>query len=94
MSEMLTVIERVVKEDVSNRTTQIDALFEGITNAIHANATHVICRLVGDQDILKETDTGDAVAFKKVIGIEIEDNGDGFGDGNYASFGRYRTKVL
>lgn len=89
MSEMLTNIKRVVQEDISNRVTQQHALHEAIINALHANATHVICRLTGEQDVLAD-DTGE-IAPKRVVGIEVEDNGDGFTDANYASFGRYRT---
>ena len=45
MSEMLAEIRRIVNEDISNRITQYDVLFGAITNAIHANATNIICRL-------------------------------------------------
>lgn len=88
MSKMLTNIRRVV-EAVSNRTTQWDVLYEGIINSIHANATHVICRLTGKEEVLVES--GEEIAPKKVDSIEIEDNGDGFSDGNYESFGQYGT---
>ena len=92
MSEMLTVIKRIVKEDINSRTTQKDVLYEAITNSIHAGATRVICRLVGEaQEVMKE-DGQQEIAFKKVIAIEIEDNGVGFDDANYQSFGKYRTE--
>jgi hypothetical protein len=52
MSEMLTVIKRIVKEDISSRTTRKDVLYEAITNSIHAGASRVICRL-STIDILK-----------------------------------------
>lgn len=89
MSQMLTNIRRVVK-GVSNRTTQWDVLFEAITNSVHANATHIVCRLIGDQAVLM-TANGDELAPKKVIAMEIEDDGDGFDDPNYKSFGNYGT---
>ena len=92
MSEMRTVIKRIVKEDISNRTMQKDALYEAITNSIHANASHIVCRLIGEsQRILKEGDMLE-IDVKKVIAIEIEDNGEGFTDSNYESFGKYRTE--
>ena len=89
MSEMLTNIKRVV-DGVSNRTKQFDVLFEAIINSIHANASHIICRLTEEQAVLK-TDNDEEIAPRKVKKIEIEDNGDGFGDPNYQSFGRYGT---
>lgn len=92
MSEMLTVIKRVVEEDVSNRTMQKDAMYEAITNAIHAKASRIICRLVGEAQAVLKDDTLNELAPKKVIAIEVEDNGDGFNDINYASFGKYRTE--
>jgi len=89
MSQMLTNIKRVVEEDISPRTTHMNALNEAITNAIQANATRIICSLIADQDVLK-TDEGEIVP-RKVIAIEVEDNGDGFNDPNYESFGKYRS---
>ncbi len=90
MSRMETVIRRVVKEDISNSTAQIDAVYEAIVNSIHAKSTHVICRFLGDQEILKADDE-EEIATKKVVAIEVEDNGDGFTDENYKSFCKYRT---
>lgn len=89
MSQMLTNIKRVVEEDVSNRTTQMNVLIEAITNAIHANATRIHCRFTTDQAVLN-TNEGEFVP-RKVIAIEVEDNGDGFSDPNYESFGKYRS---
>jgi len=91
MSEMLTVIKRIVKEDVSNRTTQKEALYEAITNSIQAKATHVICRLISDQAVLQDGE-GNDIDIKKIVAIEVEDNGVGFNDANYISFGKYRTE--
>lgn len=91
MSEMLTDISRIVNEDISNRTTQKDALYEAITNSIDANASHIICRLLGEKQEVLSGDDGEDLDVKKVIAIEIEDNGDGFNDVNYQSFGKYRT---
>jgi hypothetical protein len=88
MSEMLVDIKRVV-DSVSNRTSQWDVLYEAIINSIHANASHIECRLTGNQDVI-ETEDGE-VAPRKVEKIEIEDNGDGFDDKNYKSFGKYGT---
>jgi hypothetical protein len=88
MSHMLTNIERVV-QDVSNRVTQWDALYEGIVNSVHANATKIICRL--DSENVLTDGIGDIVP-RKVKAIEIEDNGDGFSDTNFNSFGEYKTK--
>lgn len=89
MSQMLTNIRRVVEEDVSNRTTQMNVLYEAITNAIHANAKKIVCRLSSDQDVLETYEGG--IVPRKVIAIEVEDNGDGFNNASYDSFGRYRT---
>ena len=89
MSKMEVNIKRVVEGDISNRTTQMHALYEAITNAIHANATRIICRFTTDQDVLS-TEKGE-IAARKVIAIEIEDNGEGFNDPNYESFGEYRS---
>lgn len=92
MSEMLTVIKRIVKEDISSRTTQKDVLYEAITNSIHAGATRVVCRLVGEpQEVMSDDGQGE-IDFKKVVAIEVEDNGEGFDDENYGSFGKYRTE--
>jgi len=89
MSQMLTNIKRVVDEEVSNRTSQMTVLFEAITNAIHAHAEHIICRLQSTEGLLR-SDEGEVIE-RKVDEIEVEDNGDGFGDANYQSFCEYRT---
>lgn len=90
MSQMLTNIKRVVEEEVSNRATQMSVLYEAIINAIHANAKHIICRLSSAEDLLKSE--GKEVIERKVGDIEIEDDGEGFGDANYESFCKYRTE--
>ncbi|MHB9026721.1 MAG: ATP-binding protein [Armatimonadota bacterium] len=89
MSKTLTNLRRVVEEDVSNRTTQMHVLNEAITNAIHANATRIICRLTPGHDVLKTDEVN--IFPQKVTAIEVEDNGDGFNDDNYDSFGKYRS---
>ena len=89
MSNMLTNIKRVVEEDVSSRVTQMHALNEAITNAIHANATQITCRLRGSKDVLKSDDM--ELFAQKVDEIEVEDNGDGFNSQNYDSFCEYRS---
>ena len=89
MSQMLTNIKRVVEEEVSNRTTQMSVLYEAIINAIHANSKHIICRLSSAEGLLKSEE--EEVVERKVDDIEIEDDGDGFGDANYESFCKYRT---
>jgi len=89
MSQMLTNIKRVVEEEVGNRTSQMTVLFEAITNAIHAKATHIVCRLTSKQGLLESEE--EELVEKRVDDIEIEDNGDGFGDANYKSFCEYRT---
>lgn len=89
MSQMLTNIKRVVEEEVSSRTSQMSVLFEAITNAIHANARHIICRLTSAEGLLQSRE-GEIIE-RKVDEMEIEDNGNGFGDANYKSFCEYRT---
>jgi hypothetical protein len=89
MSQMLTNIRRVVEEDVSNRTTQMNVLYEAITNAIHAKANKIVCRLTSDQDVIETNEGG--IVPRKVTVIEVEDNGDGFNNANYESFGRHKT---
>ena len=89
MSQMLTNIKRVVEEEVSNRTSQMTVLFEAITNAIHANAKHIVCRLTSKEGLLGSEE--ETVIERRVDEIEIEDDGDGFGDANYKSFCEYRT---
>ena len=89
MSQMLVDIKRIVEEDVNNRTTQKNALFEAITNSIQANADRIICRFKANQSVIKAAD--ETISPKKVDVIEIEDNGDGFTDANFKSFGKYRS---
>ena len=89
MSEMLIDIKRVVEEDVSNRTSPMSVLLEAITNSIHTNSQHIVCRLSSTEGLLR-SEEGE-VSERKVDEIVVEDNGDGFGDANYESFGRYRT---
>lgn len=90
MSEMLAEIRRIVNEDISNRVTQYDVLFEAITNAIHANATHIICKLNSSDNPIKEENI--EIISKKVDNISITDNGDGLNKENYNSFCKYRTE--
>ncbi len=91
MSKMQTVIERVVKEDVSNHITQMDVLYEAIINSIHAGASRVICRLTGERQELLRDEVLEETDYKKVIAIDVEDNGVGFNNENYKSFGDYRS---
>jgi hypothetical protein len=90
MSEMLAEIRRIVNEDISNRITQYDVLFEAITNAIHANATNIICSLNSSDNPLKENEVD--IVNKKVDTISVIDNGDGLNKDNYNSFCKYRTE--
>lgn len=87
---MLAEISRIVNEDISNRVNQYDVLFEAITNAIHANATNIICTLKSFDDPLKENDVD--IICKKVDVITVSDNGDGLNNDNYNSFCKYRTE--
>jgi hypothetical protein len=89
MSQMLTNIKRIVEEDISNRTSQLSVLIEAITNSIFANATDISCTFHGIQEVLK-TDV-DEVVKRKVAAIDVQDNGDGFDDLNFKSFGIYRS---
>ncbi len=89
---MLTVIKRVVEEDISNRVTQKDALYEALTNAIQATATKIVCRFVGERQEMLKGDENDDLGIKRVVSMEIQDNGDGFNKENYESFGKYRTE--
>ena len=92
MSQMLAEISRIVNEDISNRVTQYDVLFEAITNSIHANATEITCHLDSDdQTTIKEGD--ESLAPIKVNSIRVVDNGDGLTDENYESFSKYRTEL-
>jgi hypothetical protein len=90
MSEMLADIKRIINEDISNRVTQYDVLYEAIINAIHANSTNIICRLNSADNPIKNNE-GDIVN-KKVDSITVVDNGDGLNDDNYKSFCKYRTE--
>jgi hypothetical protein len=89
MSKMYAEIKRIVDEDISNRVTQFDVLFEAITNAIHANATIIQCALNSSENPIKEN--GVEIITKKVEAITIIDNGDGLTDPNYDSFCKYRS---
>ncbi len=89
MSRMYAEIKRIVDEDVSPRMTQIDVINEAITNAIHADATEIICEL-GSTD--NPTDDGESfITAKKVNTIRIVDNGSGLNDQNFESFCKYRS---
>jgi hypothetical protein len=90
MSQMLAEISRIVTEDISNRVTQYDVLFEAITNSIHANATTIKCYLNSNDSQL--TDDTKEIGSIRVETIKIIDNGDGLTDENYKSFSKYRTK--
>ena len=90
MSQMLTEIKRIVNEDVSNRVTQYDVIFEAITNSVHANATKIVCTLNSLDNLLKEDEVD--LAIRKIDSISIWDNGDGLNEANYTSFCKYRTE--
>jgi hypothetical protein len=90
MSQMLADIRRIVNEDVSNRVTQYEVIYEAITNSIHANATHIICTLDSFDNLLKMDE--DETTPRKVDSISVWDNGDGINASNYASFCKYRTE--
>jgi len=90
MSQMLAEISRIVNEDISNRVTQYDVLFEAITNSIHANATSIKCYLNSNDSQL--TDNTKEIGSIRVDSIKILDNGDGLTDENYKSFSKYRTE--
>ncbi len=87
---MLAEISRIVTEDISNRVTQYDVLFEAITNSIHANATTIKCYLNSNDSQLSD-DTKE-IGSIRVDTIRIIDNGDGLTDENYKSFSKYRTE--
>ncbi len=89
MSQMLAEIERIVNEDVSNRITQYNVLFEAITNSIHANAEKIICSFNSSENLIQED--GLDIIKRKVDEITVWDNGDGFNPKNYESFCKYRT---
>ena len=75
MSKMIADISRIVDEDISNRVTQFDVLFEAITNAIHGNATNIDCKLNSHDNLLNINEQ--SIVSKKVDSISIVDNGDG-----------------
>ena len=91
MSKMLAEISRIVNEDISNRVTQYDVLYEAITNAIHANATEIVCQLKGYDPTIKEAESNTELYKRKVDHIIITDNGDGLNEDNYSSFCKYRS---
>jgi hypothetical protein len=84
-------ISRIVNEDISNRVTQYDVLYEAITNAIQANASEIICEFNSYDNPIKEN--GIEIIKKKLDTIKISDNGDGFNDENFNSFCKYRSKL-
>lgn len=90
MSQMLAEIERIINEDVSNRVTQYDVLYEAITNSIHANATKIICTLNSFDNLLNDEE-GNEIADRKIDTIKVADNGDGINDDNYNSFCKFRS---
>ncbi|HVW99507.1 MAG TPA: hypothetical protein VHA52_03570 [Candidatus Babeliaceae bacterium] len=92
MSQMFAEIERIVNEDVSNRITQYDVIYEAIINAIHANATSITCSLTSFDNLLQDTESGAEISTPKIDVIKVKDNGDGFNDANYNSFCKYRSK--
>jgi hypothetical protein len=87
---MFAEIKRIVDEDISNRVTQFDVLFEAITNAVHANATEITCALGSSDNPIKENEI--EIIVKKVETITVSDNGDGLTDANYDSFCKYRSE--
>lgn len=89
MSKMYAEIKRIVDEDISPRMTQIDVINEAITNAIHADATEIVCELNTTDN---PVDDGESiVTAKKVNTIRIIDNGSGLNDANFESFCKYRS---
>jgi len=86
---MYAEIKRIVDEDISPRMTQIDVINEAITNAIHANATEIICELGSSDKPLHDGES--MVTAKKVNTIRIIDNGSGLNDANFESFCKYRS---
>lgn len=65
--------------------------YEAITNAIHANATKIVCTLDSLDNLLKEDEVD--LANRRVDSITVWDNGDGLNDINYKSFCKYRTEL-
>ena len=90
MSKMFAEIKRIVDEDISNRVTQFDVIYEAITNAIHANATNIDCILNSSDNPLSEGEK--LIVRKKVDSITVSDNGNGIDDNNYDSFCKYRSE--
>lgn len=90
MSKMLAEIRRIVNEDISIRVSQYDVLFEAITNAVHAKATKITCKL--NSTDIPANDEGVEIINKKVDTIIISDNGEGLNNDNYDSFCKYRTE--
>ncbi|AEA45026.1 hypothetical protein [Fluviicola taffensis] len=64
MSKMYAEIKRIVDEDISPRMTQIDVINEAITNAIHADATEIVCEL-GSTD--NPVDDGESIVTAKKV---------------------------
>ncbi len=91
MSQMLAEIKRIVNEDISNRLTQYDVIYEAITNSIQANATHIICKFHASDNLL-QSESGEEIANNKIDKISVWDNGDGFNEENYESFCKYRSE--
>jgi hypothetical protein len=92
MSKMFAEIGRIVDEDISNRITQFDVIFEAITNAIHANATKITCIFNSSDTPIKTIENSTEIVKKKVDAITVIDNGDGMDDNNYDSFCKYRSE--
>ncbi len=90
MSKMLAEIRRIVNEDISIRVSQYDVLFEAITNAVHAKATKITCKL--NSTDIPANDEGVEIINKKVDTIIISDDGEGLNNDNYDSFCKYRTE--
>ncbi len=86
--KMTTNIRRVVNK-ISSRMTQLNVLFEALTNSIHANATEIVCEFYSSQPVLN--DETEAIIQEKIDEIKIIDNGDGFSEKNYKSFGDYMS---
>lgn len=89
MAQMLANIRRVVNNDVSNRIIMMNVLFEAITNSIIANANHITCSFITDDHVMQEE--GEEIACRRVVAIDVEDDGDGFNEDNFQSFCVYRS---
>lgn len=81
-------IKRIVMEDVSNNTSEYEVIFEAIVNAIQAEATSIVCRFFPESTL--KDDHGD-LCPRKITGMDIIDNGQGFNNDNIASFKQFRT---